>query len=84
MVAIAAAKSGQPAAARAGGFAGVWLDVPPGTLRARVAARRGGVSDATAEVLEAQLARGTGEVSWTRVDGTEASADLVAEVCSRS
>ncbi|WP_172327771.1 bifunctional aminoglycoside phosphotransferase/ATP-binding protein [Mangrovicoccus sp. HB161399] len=72
-IAEAAAQAGRP-------FAGVWLDVPAETLRARVASRRGGVSDATSDVLEAQLARGTGKVDWRHADGTETVAELVAEL----
>ena len=44
-----------PAAAGAH-FAGVWLEAPPEVLTARVAARRGDASDATAEVVAKQLA----------------------------
>ena len=49
------------------GFEGVWLDAPPETLRARVGARKDDASDADLQVLEAQLARGAGEIGWRRV-----------------
>jgi aminoglycoside phosphotransferase family enzyme/predicted kinase len=61
-------------------FDGVWLDVPADVLKARVAARRGGQSDATVEVLEKQLLAGTGEMAWRRIDGTKPSAAIVAAI----
>ena len=61
----------EDAALRAGArFTGVWLDAPADTLRARVAARRGGQSDATPDVLENQLRKGVSEMTWARVDAT--------------
>ena len=54
-----AAKAGVP-------FDGVWMEAAPDVLRARVAARRNDASDAGIEVLEAQLARGAGDVAWRR------------------
>jgi aminoglycoside phosphotransferase family enzyme/predicted kinase len=48
-------------------FEGLWLDVPPEVLRARVAARTGDASDADLDVLERQLARGPGRVTWRRL-----------------
>lgn len=53
----------------------VWLDAPAEVLRARVAARRGDASDATPDVVDQQLARGTGAVGWTRIEaGASATA----------
>jgi hypothetical protein len=50
-------------------FQGVWLQAPADTLKARVAARSGDASDATAEVVEAQLARAPrGEIAWPALD----------------
>lgn len=49
-------------------FDGLWLEVPAEQLHARVAARRGGVSDATPGVLQAQLERGAGRICWRPVD----------------
>jgi hypothetical protein len=49
-------------------FAGIWLEAAPSTLKARVAARRNDASDATAEVVEKQLAYNLGHVSWQRID----------------
>ncbi|MEX5727106.1 aminoglycoside phosphotransferase family enzyme/predicted kinase [Rhodovulum iodosum] len=58
----------------------VWLDAPAETLRGRVAARRGGPSDAGLAVLEAQLARGTGAIGWARVDAARPVAAIVDEI----
>lgn len=49
-------------------FAGVWLEAPPETLKARIAARRGDASDATEDVVERQLAYDLGHLDWLRVD----------------
>jgi uncharacterized protein len=50
------------------GLTAVWLTAPPRTLMARVAAREGDASDADAGVVEAQLLRDPGEMSWTEID----------------
>jgi len=58
-------------------FTGLWLEAPLEVLQARIAARRGDASDATAEVLAATAARDAGEITWTQlnaVEGTEAAA----------
>jgi aminoglycoside phosphotransferase family enzyme/predicted kinase len=60
-IAAAAARAGAP-------FLGVWLDLAPEALRARVAARRGGPSDATVAVLERQLGYDLGRIDWLRLD----------------
>lgn len=57
-------------------FLGLWLDAPAECLRARIANRQGDASDATAAVLAAQLAEGTGPLQWTRLDATQPTADL--------
>ncbi|RYH07026.1 bifunctional aminoglycoside phosphotransferase/ATP-binding protein [Tropicimonas sp. IMCC6043] len=51
-------------------FVGIWLEADPALLRQRVSMPRDGVSDATVEVLEAQLARDTGPIRWARVPTT--------------
>ena len=73
------------AAARAAGapFHGVWLEADAALLRDRVVGRSGGPSDATAAVLERQLARDAGEISWARVDAGRPPADVVAEIAGR-
>ncbi len=47
---------------------GVWLTAPREVLRSRVAARTGGASDATPSVVEQQLNRDVGPISWTLID----------------
>jgi uncharacterized protein len=47
---------------------GLWLSAPAGKLAARVAAREGDASDATADVALAQLAVDPGALSWAMVD----------------
>ncbi|HEX2726623.1 MAG TPA: AAA family ATPase, partial [Beijerinckiaceae bacterium] len=55
-------------AAQAGvAFQGIWLDAPTTTLLARIEARRNDPSDATTDVLHAQLARDCGAITWRRI-----------------
>ena len=61
--AIAAVAAGKP-------FMGFWLEAAPEILAARIEARRDDASDATAEVMRAQVARGAGEQNWTRLVAT--------------
>ncbi len=67
------------AAARRAGvpFHGLWLDAPAPMLIRRVAARRGDPSDATPEVVTAQLARKGAATEWTRLSARE-EADALA------
>ena len=59
-------------------FVGLWLDAPPATLRRRVAARHGDVSDATPAVLERQLERAPAPPPrWVRIDAGDAPADTL-------
>jgi hypothetical protein len=58
---VVAARLGAP-------FSGAWLEGEPEILRARVAARRGDPSDADVAVLERQLARDAGRVTWRALD----------------
>lgn len=70
----------QAARAAGAGFLGVWLDADPALLRQRVAARRGGASDATLAVLESQLQR-TGDVAgWHRIDAGQPAARIVQRI----
>jgi uncharacterized protein len=48
-------------------FQGIWLDAPTTTLLARIGARRNDPSDATADVLRAQLERDCGVITWSRL-----------------
>jgi aminoglycoside phosphotransferase family enzyme/predicted kinase len=59
-------------------FFGVWLDVPLARRLARVDARVDDVSDATRDVLQAQMAKETGEIVWLRVDAAR-EIDAVAK-----
>jgi hypothetical protein len=52
-------------------FHGLWLDAPGAVLMARVAAREGDASDATAAVVAAQLETDPGRIGWTRLDATQ-------------
>jgi predicted kinase len=64
-------------------FAGVWLEAPAAVLLPRIAARRHDPSDATADVLMAQLERESGEIRWTRIDAAgdpSRSADRVLDL----
>jgi len=59
------------------GFTGIWLEAPTDTMIERLRARRGDASDATVDVLNAQLARDPGVVGWSRVEAA-APAEAVA------
>jgi predicted kinase len=73
-VAAIAASQGVP-------FIGLWLRAPPDVLRARVRARAHDASDADAGVLEAALARPTGDISWHMIDATSGD-DALAEAAA--
>jgi hypothetical protein len=63
-------------AERAGArFAGLWLDAPVSVLVDRVTVRMDDASDATADLVRAQVRDPLGEIEWTRLD---ASAPLEA------
>jgi aminoglycoside phosphotransferase family enzyme/predicted kinase len=53
-------------------FTGFWLEAPVEVMAQRIGARSGDASDADARVLEQQLGRDPGEISWTRVDAAAA------------
>ena len=57
-------------------FRGVWLEAPPPSLLARIDARRNDPSDATAEVLAAQLRLDQGEIAWQHLDGERDPTEL--------
>ena len=48
-------------------FTGLWLDVPVAEMKARVAARPQGASDATERVVEQQTNYELGEIRWHRL-----------------
>jgi aminoglycoside phosphotransferase family enzyme/predicted kinase len=51
-------------------FEGVWLEAPSPLLKTRVSGRQGDASDATAEVVDRQLAYELGDITWTRLDAS--------------
>lgn len=48
-------------------FHGLWLDVPPDVLKARLAARHGDASDADTAVLAQQMSHDLGPIAWQRI-----------------
>ncbi len=60
------------------GFRGIWLEAGSETLKARVAARVNDASDATPDVIDAQLRIDIGKVNWTRVDASGSPAKVHA------
>jgi aminoglycoside phosphotransferase family enzyme/predicted kinase len=61
-------------------FIGLWLEAPPEILRKRVAGRIGDVSDATPEVVDAQLGYAIGPLNFERIDAS-LPIDQVAALC---
>lgn len=61
-------------------FAGYWLATDPRTLEARIAGRSGGPSDATVDVLHAQVAHDPGALSWRPVDAGQPADRVAAEI----
>jgi aminoglycoside phosphotransferase family enzyme/predicted kinase len=57
-------------------FVGVWLDAPESVLVARAASRRGDASDAGARVIREQIDRGTGPLTWARIDAAGAATEV--------
>lgn len=51
-------------------FLGIWLEAAPDVLIQRVDKRTGDASDATGDVVRAQLDRGAGDIDWTIVDAS--------------
>ncbi len=51
-------------------FDGLWLLAPSSSLVARVAARRHDPSDATIAVVEQQVQRDPGAMTWREIDAT--------------
>ncbi len=61
-------------------FAGIWLYADAEALRSRVAARKGGPSDATVDVLDRQLKIDTGRIDWCEVDVSGNVDTIVGEI----
>jgi predicted kinase len=60
-------------------FNGLWLVGPPRLLEQRIAARRGDASDATPDVLRAQLGFVTAPQAWTNINAASSPAETLAE-----
>ncbi|MFO1125427.1 MAG: AAA family ATPase [Methylocystis sp.] len=61
-------------------FFGVWLDLDLTRRAARVEARINDVSDATCEVLTAQMKKATGAIEWLKVDASKDTTNIAAEI----
>lgn len=59
-------------------FIGLWLDAPESMLVDRTARRRNDASDADAGVVRMQLARGTGDMRWCRLDAAAPGASVLS------
>ena len=59
-------------------FQGLWLDAAANTLKARVNQRKGDASDATADIVDRQLAHAPRVTDWRHIDAN-GSVDLVSE-----
>ena len=58
-------------------FSGVWLQAPPEVLRSRVSARTNDASDATADVVDRQLAKVPTVIGWSPLDASAPQDDIV-------
>jgi hypothetical protein len=79
-IAAVAHKTGVP-------FVGLWLEAPAETLAARIAARRGDASDATAAVLRQQQTYQLGRMTWHRIDASRPAQAVIGtarEVSARA
>lgn len=77
-------RAGIEAQARAAGlgFHGLWVDVPPDILRARVRGRTGDVSDADVRVLDLQLTFNLGQNNWHKIDGSGNEGAVLSQALS--
>ncbi|WP_349601820.1 AAA family ATPase [Azospirillum argentinense] len=64
-------------------FDGIWLDAPLDARVARIAARRGDASDATAEVAERQAVYDLGPIEWLRTNAGRDAGETLAAVLER-
>lgn len=61
-------------------FTGVWLEAGTGLLRARIAARSAGPSDADLAVLDLQLSKVPDAIEWRKFDAEQPLQALVAQI----
>ena len=61
-------------------FLGVWLDLDLAQRAARVDARVNDVSDATRDVLTAQMEKATGAIEWGKFDASKDRETIAAEI----
>ncbi len=61
-------------------FRGLWLEAPAALLKSRVSTRTGDASDATAEVIDAQLGYEIGSMNWSRVNASGPAAETLGFV----
>ena len=59
-------------------FDGLWLTASAAVLAGRIARRTNDASDATADVLHAQVQRGTGHMTWREIDASGDAAATLA------
>ncbi|WP_106754040.1 AAA family ATPase [Pannonibacter carbonis] len=59
-------------------FTGFWLEADPAVLKARVTARKGDASDATAEIVARQLSYDLGPMDWVVLPGGADKATTLA------
>jgi uncharacterized protein len=60
-------------------FHGFWLEAAPEVLASRVRERENDASDATVEVVRAQLGYDLGQIAWPRLDAAQDLAELAAQ-----
>jgi predicted kinase len=58
-------------------FTGLWLEAPVAAMKARLAARPPGASDATASVIDQQATYEIGPVRWHRLAASGSEAELI-------
>ena len=63
--------------------ASVWLDAPEPVLIARAGRRRNNPSDAGANVIRMQSARGAGEIGWCRIDASLSAPSVLSRATDR-
>lgn len=61
-------------------FHGFWLDAPETALLRRIEGRRNDPSDATAQVLAAQIRRGSGKMTWQWIDAAAERSQIRATI----